>query len=239
MSLKGPELKDHAIVLSLAPYQEKHLIVQLYTLKHGKISAIAMNARNSQKRFGGSLQVGHYVMANLHRSNSPEGSRLWRLDSVDLRDSFAHLRASFEAIDAMSFYLSLVRDLSPESHVDEAIFVSLGRVLRDSVNLDFSRHAMWSKMALWSWWSHHHGFGDMTSAFERDLREHDLEGVWHQILAQDQPQWTGLFEVFRVALSEDLKSDVEKRMYVDWINASGLVWSHFEALHEAAQREYR
>lgn len=234
----GPAIKEHAIVLSLAPYQEKHLIVQLYTHHQGKISAIAMNARYSQKRFGGSLQVGHYVIANLQKSNSAD-SRMWRLDSVDLKDSFMHLRHSFESIDAMSFYLSLVRDLCPDSNVDEAIFVTLGRVLRDSRDLDFSKHAMWSKMAVWSWWAHHHGFGDMTDAFEEELRTTGLQGVWHQLLAQDQPKWADLFEVFRVSLTSDLGSEVEKRMYIDWINASGLVWTHFESLHEATPRDYR
>ncbi len=237
MSSAGPSLKEHAIVLSMSPYQEKHLIVQLYTHKHGKISALAMNARNSKKRFGGSLQVGHYVIANLNRSNVAD-SKMWRLDSVDLRDTFAHLRSSFESIDAMSFYLSMVRDLCPEGDPDAAIFVSLGRVLRDSSVLNFSRHAVWSKMALWSWWSHHHGFGDMTSVFERELKASDLEGLWHQVLAQDEPNLAELFRVFASTLEKDLPSDTERRMYLDWINASGLVWTHFESLHEAQQKGY-
>lgn len=234
--MAGPALKDHAIVLSLTPYQEKHLIAQFLTHQHGKISALAMNARNSQKRFGGSLQVGHYVMANLSRSNSE--AKLWRLESVDLKDSFPHLRASFESIDAMSFYLSLMRDLSPDEDTDPSIFVALGRMLRDSSLLDFSKHAVWSKMALWSWWSHHHGFGDMTAAFEDRLKTEGIEGAWHQILAQDEPNLASLFKVFAGTVERDLSPDYEKRMYLDWVNASGLVWSHFESLHDAQKRGY-
>jgi hypothetical protein len=238
MSLgSGPQLKDHAIVLALSPYQEKHLVVQLYTHTSGKISALAMNARNSKKRFGGSLQVGHYVIANLTRSNASE-SRMCRLDSVDLRDSFAHMRNSFEAIDSMSFYLSMVRDLCPEGDRDSAIFVALGRMLRDSHLLNFSKHAIWSKVALWSWWSHHHGFGDLTSVFEKDLQATGIEGLWHQILAQDEPSFYELFEVFATQVERDLHVDTERRVYIDWINTSGLVWNHFEALHEATQGEY-
>lgn len=221
--------KDHSIVLSINPYQEKHLVVQLLTHQNGKISALAMNARNSLKRFGGALQVGHYVMANLSRSNVSD-SRMFRLDSVDLRDEFSHLRASFMAIDAMSFYLSLVRDLSPEGESDSLTFVALGRVLRDSRVLDFSKHAVWSKLAFWSWWAHHNGFGDLTASFTTKLKDNDLEGVWHQLLAQDEPNILSLFEAIRVKVNVDLSSDYEKLMYVDWINASGLVWQHFESL---------
>lgn len=233
--MASPAYKDHAIVLSISPYQEKHLIVQLCTHAHGKVSALAMNARNSQKRFGGSLQVGHYVMANLSRSNQSD-SRMSRLDSVDLKDTFSHLRSSFGTIEAMSFYLSLVRDLSPEGDSDPAIFVALGRTLRDSQILDFERHAQWSKMALWSWWAHHHGFGDMTDAFQTELRESGLEGAWHQALAQDEPHFADLFRHLVSAAIKDLSPDCERRMYVDWINASGLVWSHFESLHESQKR---
>lgn len=237
MSGLGVALRDHAIILSITPYQEKHLIVQLLTHKHGKVSSLAMNARNSKKRFGGSLQVGHYVVANLQRANSSD-SRMLRLDSIDLRDNFSHLRASFAAIDALSFCLSLVRDLSPEEQTDPSVFVALGRVLRDSKELDFQKHAGWFKMALWSWWAHHHGFGDLTSAFESNLKESGLEGIWHQVLAQDEPQFLNLFHVFSVTINKDLPEDLEKRVYVDWLDATGLVWAHFESLHEPQKRGY-
>lgn len=233
----GASLKEHAIVLGLNPYQEKHLIVHLQTHQQGKISALAMNARNSQKRFGGSLQVGHYVMANLNRGQSVE-NKLWRLDSVDLRDGFVHLRASYEAIESMSFYLSLVKELSPEGDSDPAVFVALGRMLRDSRDLDFSKHSIWSRLAFWSWWAHHAGFGDLTGAFESELRENGLEGIWHQILAQDEPNLASLFAVFVAKLDRDLGSDAEKRMYFDWVTASGLHWPHFESLHESSKRGY-
>lgn len=237
MNSSGPTLRDHAIVLSISPYQEKHLVVQLLTHKHGKLSSLAMNARNSKKRFGGSLQVGHYVVANLQRSNATD-SRMLRLDSIDLKDNFSHLRTSFASIDAMSFCLSLVRDLSPEGHTDPAVFVALGRVLRDSTVLDWAKHSVWFKMALWSWWAHHHGFGDLTSAFAPELKEAGLEGVWHQVLAQDEPHFSNLFGVFAATIQHDLPEGCEKMVYLDWINVTGLVWSHFESLHESQKRGY-
>jgi DNA repair protein RecO (recombination protein O) len=99
----GP-LKVQAIVLRSIRYGEADRILHLYTVTHGRLSAIAKGARRSRSRFGARLEPFMYVRALLHEGRSD----LLTVTGVDtvavhrvLREHAATLDAAARACDAV------------------------------------------------------------------------------------------------------------------------------------------
>ena len=86
-------------------YGEADRILHLYTLGHGRLSAIAKGARRARSRFGARLEPFFHVRAVLHEGRSD----LLTVTSVDtvsvhgpLRDHAATLDAAARACDAVA-----------------------------------------------------------------------------------------------------------------------------------------
>lgn len=77
------------IILRLRQLGESDLLVDLYTGRMGRITAIAKGARRSQKRFFGLLLVGHLIEGQLAKSKSGD---LWRLDGAKVIENYALIR---------------------------------------------------------------------------------------------------------------------------------------------------
>jgi DNA repair protein RecO (recombination protein O) len=99
----GP-LKVQAIVLRSIRYGEADRILHLYTVTHGRLSAIAKGARRSRSRFGARLEPFMHVRALLHEGRSD----LLTVTGVDtvvvhpvLREHAATLDAAARACDAV------------------------------------------------------------------------------------------------------------------------------------------
>lgn len=102
--MAGP-LKTEAIVLRSIRYGEADRILHMYTLDHGRLSAIAKGARRARSRFGARLEPFFHIRAVLHEGRSD----LLTVTSVDtitvhaaLRDHAATLDAAARACDAVS-----------------------------------------------------------------------------------------------------------------------------------------
>ncbi len=102
--MPGP-LKTEAIVLRSIRYGEADRILHLYTLGHGRLSAIAKGARRARSRFGARLEPFFHVRAVLHEGRS----ELLTVTSVDtiathgpLRDHASTLDAAARACDAVA-----------------------------------------------------------------------------------------------------------------------------------------
>ncbi|HZE05204.1 MAG TPA: DNA repair protein RecO [Solirubrobacteraceae bacterium] len=102
--MPGP-LRTEAIVLRSIRYGEADRILHLYTLGHGRLSAIAKGARRARSRFGARLEPFFHVRAVLHEGRSD----LLTVTSVDtvsvhgpLRDHAATLDAAARACDAVA-----------------------------------------------------------------------------------------------------------------------------------------
>jgi DNA repair protein RecO (recombination protein O) len=102
--MPGP-LRTEAIVLRSIRYGEADRIVHLYTLAHGRLSAIAKGARRSRSRFGARLEPFTHVRAVLHEGRS-ELLTVTAVDTVAihaaLRDHAATLDAAARACDAVA-----------------------------------------------------------------------------------------------------------------------------------------
>jgi DNA repair protein RecO (recombination protein O) len=97
-------LKTEAVVLRSIRYGEADRILHLYTVAHGRLSAIAKGARRSRSRFGARLEPFMHVRAVLHEGRSD----LLTVTGVDtvavhagLREHAATLDAAARACDAV------------------------------------------------------------------------------------------------------------------------------------------
>jgi DNA repair protein RecO (recombination protein O) len=98
-------LRTEAIVLRSIRYGEADRILHIYTLAHGRLSAIAKGARRSRSRFGARLEPFMHVRALLHEGRSD----LLTVTGVDtisihagLREHAATLDAAARACDAVT-----------------------------------------------------------------------------------------------------------------------------------------
>ena len=113
--MPGP-LKTEAIVLRSIRYGEADRILHIYTLGHGRLSAIAKGVRRSRSRFGARLEPFMHIQVLLHEGRSD----LLTVTGVDtlalhagLREHAATLDAAARACDAVS-RLFETRDPHPE-----------------------------------------------------------------------------------------------------------------------------
>ena len=92
----GLTLKTEAIVLRSIRYGEADRVLQLYTPRHGRVSAIAKGARRARSRFGARLEPFFQIRAVLYEGRS----ELYTVTAVDTVDARPGLRASAAALDS-------------------------------------------------------------------------------------------------------------------------------------------
>lgn len=93
-------------------YGDNDRIVSLFTLEHGRLKAFAKSARNSKKRFGGSLEPGCSVDALL----TVREAGLCRLDKTDNCRIFGNLLRQLESMALAMYACDLIEQLTPEGH---------------------------------------------------------------------------------------------------------------------------
>lgn len=77
------------MILRLRELGESDLLVDIYTGRIGRITAIAKGARRSRKRFFGVLLAGHLIESQIVKSKSGD---LWRLEAAKIIENHADLR---------------------------------------------------------------------------------------------------------------------------------------------------
>ena len=100
-----------AVVVGGLDYGERDRVVRLLTAEHGRISAMAHNARGSRRRFGAALDLGQRVEAVLR----PGKGELWHLDSARTLDSSLALHGDMGALALVAYSCELVSSLAQES----------------------------------------------------------------------------------------------------------------------------
>jgi hypothetical protein len=228
----GAVVESHAIVLGSFPYQDVDRLVKFLSMEHGKITAFAPSAQRSLKRFGAAIEPMCHVIAHLKVPRLADSGEapLWRLQKVDLKQNFMHLRRNYAALETGVFGLRLVSDLLPDGPVDVAVFKALGRFLRDSEPLDFTRHRAWCQAALWTWLAHHLGFGDLSTPWEERYESlgETFWRLWHGCLASNEPDFRPIFAaLIRAEVPVPTQRD-EIALYENWVERSGIHWDHFQ-----------
>lgn len=239
MTEMGPDLKPgqlfqtHAISLGSKAYRDNDKLVRFFSLDLGIVSTIALNAQQSLKRFGAAIEPGTHSMLQLKvpRDLNSTQSPLFRLDKADLRSQFPHLRADFASIESLSFILRLVTDNYPELHPDGALFKTLGRVLRDSSVVNFSKYAGWVRAYFWSWFTQHLGYGDLLHSWkaqEWDVPEEFWEAWDASICESEDVLVREFFESFFSSALPQVSTEAEVSLYRSWLELSGIHWKFFE-----------
>lgn len=228
----GSSLELHALVLGSFPYQDNDKLVRLLTLETGRITAFAPSAQKSLKRFGASIEALCYVKAHLKapRDLQSGDSKLWRLQSVDLKAQFTHWRKSYAAIETSMFLMRLISDFVPEMHKDELLFKVLGRFLRDSEGIDFEKNASWIRVYFWAWFTRHLGYGDLCEKWEAESLDlpPDFWKLWWVSIEPTEPLVAEFLDYLKQLKLPTRTPAHESRIYERWLALSGLNWDYFE-----------
>jgi DNA repair protein RecO (recombination protein O) len=98
------EIATPALVLRARPYGESDRIVTLLTERHGKITGIAKGAKNSRRRFAGTLEPFVHIRAVFRQRTSSELVFLVRCELLEALRSFT---GDLERFAAGSYVLDL------------------------------------------------------------------------------------------------------------------------------------
>ena len=110
------------VVLRTTPLRESNLLVVLYTVEHGRVSAVARGGRKSQRRFAGALQL--LVLGRYQLGRRPRGE-LWTLDGADVVREWMQLASDVVCVAHASYVAELAGALlppeAPEPHALELV----------------------------------------------------------------------------------------------------------------------
>lgn len=110
-------LQARAVVLRRTPYRDNDLIVDLLTLEHGRVSALARGGRSSRKRYGGALELGTRIALHATRRGG-----LATLGEVNVEGAINHIRGDLDGINQLSYALELARLTAREGDPDPDFF---------------------------------------------------------------------------------------------------------------------
>ncbi len=122
-----------AFVLRRVDYKDSDRILTLYTQDHGKISALARGARNSAKRFSGSLEP--FVLLEV-LLEEPTGVSMRRLLESSPLEAALGLSQDSARLSAASYAVELFRESVPEETPDLRLFDLLHLLLRLLCSVD-------------------------------------------------------------------------------------------------------
>jgi DNA repair protein RecO (recombination protein O) len=103
------------VVLRTTPLRESDLLVVLYTVGHGRITAVARGGRKSQRRFAGALQL--LVLGRYQLGRRPRGE-LWSLEAADVVREWNQLASDVVAVAHASYVAELAGALLPPETPD-------------------------------------------------------------------------------------------------------------------------
>jgi len=113
--------KETAVVLSTLDYADADRLVTLFTRGHGKLTAFAVGARKSKRRFAGALQPFTLLRAQLVERR---GDTFW-LDAADVQETFHRIREDLPRIARALYCLELCRELVRDREPHPALFALL------------------------------------------------------------------------------------------------------------------
>jgi len=108
-----------AITLKSQRWGEADRIITFFTQRFGKVRGVAREARKMRSRFGGCLEpFFHTHLTGFEKGQDP----LWRINQVDVQESFWGLRTSLDHMGAAASLVNLVMGLAPDRDSDPALF---------------------------------------------------------------------------------------------------------------------
>lgn len=121
-------IKDQAVVLRSRNYLEKDKIVSLFTLRGGRLGAMAKGARQSRKRFQGGLEMGSQIEVVYEERPHAE---LVFLKEASIESILPAWKNSVPTIAMVGYCLELAGRFLPSSHPQPQKFELIGKFLGD------------------------------------------------------------------------------------------------------------
>lgn len=128
-----------AIVLRKVDVGESDRVVVLYTRGQGKVATIARGARNSKKRFAGSLEAFQLLKVSIQQRKH---SDLGMLTAADVEKSFPRISKDIDAIHSGWRLLELLDLFEQDHHANPELFDQL-MTLMESMDLGLLTAAQW------------------------------------------------------------------------------------------------
>lgn len=121
-----PNFTLPAIVLRRVDFGDYDLILTFFTLKKGKISAIAKSAKKSAKRFGGILELFSVLQVVC---SSVKNRELMVLQDAALINSFSGIRGDLKKTAYASFFAEIINEWTEAGSEQENLYILLYYVL--------------------------------------------------------------------------------------------------------------
>jgi len=120
-----PRVKDQAFIIHKTDFGESDLIITLFTLARGRVSAIGKGAKRSRKRFPGSLELfSRVAFAGFIR----HPLALTRIDECRLLEPYLGLQESLRSYYCGSYFLEIINRCCPERQANPGIFNLLDEI---------------------------------------------------------------------------------------------------------------
>ncbi len=137
--MNPPPQSASGLLLRLRSLGESDLLVDLFTQKKGRLTALAKGGKRSKQRFFGTLLAGHLLKVKLA---SPKGGDLWRLESASVLEAHLGLRQDFRRLLAAGPVLELLLRATaihdPQPGALELSLITLARLEQGDEPLDMA-----------------------------------------------------------------------------------------------------
>jgi len=127
--------KDEAIVLFKRAYGESDKIIRLFTLKSGKIGAIAKGANKSQRRFMNTLEPFNHINVEYFERH---GKGMVRIENADIIETNSGIETSLKKACTAGFFTEFVDRLTKEKERHDELFYTLKEVLKNIKHVEFT-----------------------------------------------------------------------------------------------------
>jgi DNA repair protein RecO (recombination protein O) len=111
-------ISTRALLLRATPYRDADLVVDLLSVEHGRLAALARGARKSRRRFGGVLDYFNLLEVELRLGRGGLGS----LRGAELVSSWEAVRSDVDAYCVGSHFLDVARLGSREGESADPLF---------------------------------------------------------------------------------------------------------------------
>ncbi len=120
-----PRVKDQAFIISKTDFGESDLIITLFSLSRGRVSAIGKGAKRSRRRFPGSLEIFSRVAFSGFIKHP---LALTRIDECLLLEPYLGLQESLRCFYSGCYFLEIVNRCSPERQANPELFKLLDEI---------------------------------------------------------------------------------------------------------------
>ena len=119
-------VKTKAVVISKIDYGDSSKIIQVYTEKFGKISAIAKGAKSNKSKSGKIIDILNYLEIILYKKNTRD---VQIISEVELLSFFPSIKNDLSKYKYASAVLELIRSLLLEDEINERLFRGTIKIL--------------------------------------------------------------------------------------------------------------